>query len=77
MLHSECMHSDIAYSHPLNLRVSGRLAAELTEIAKREHNSISAVARRLITESLSRAHALHGQGESFAHSTQEAMDAHA
>lgn len=36
----------------LNLRVGGRLAEELTRIASREQNSVSAVARRLIVMAL-------------------------
>jgi hypothetical protein len=36
----------------LNLRVGGRIAAEITRIAIREQNSVSAVARRLIAAAL-------------------------
>jgi predicted HicB family RNase H-like nuclease len=39
---------------PLNVRIGGRLADELARIAAREQNGVSAVARRLITESLER-----------------------
>jgi hypothetical protein len=40
-------------SSALNLRVGGRLAAELIRIANHEQNSVSAVARRLIMSALS------------------------
>jgi hypothetical protein len=49
-------------SPALNLRVGGRLAAELTRIAKTEQNSVSAVARRLIVQALDAAND-HGLGE--------------
>jgi hypothetical protein len=39
-------------SPALNLRVGGRLAAELMRIARTEQNSVSAVARRLIVQAL-------------------------
>jgi len=41
-------------SQALNLRIGGSLAAVLIRIAQREQNSISSVARRLISESLQR-----------------------
>jgi len=42
-----------ASNHPiLNLRVGGRIADEISRIAKTEQNSVSAVARRLIVQAL-------------------------
>ncbi len=52
----------------LNLRIGGSLASALVRIAQREHNSVSSVARRLISQSL--------ECEQQAN-PQEAMDSHA
>jgi len=38
--------------HAMNVRIHGRLAEELARLAEREHNSISSVARRLMTEGM-------------------------
>jgi hypothetical protein len=40
--------------HPLSLRIAGHLAGRLLDIAKREGNPVSTVARRVIAESLQR-----------------------
>jgi hypothetical protein len=49
------MHSTSPQTEPtINLRVAGRVAGQLTAIARREGNSASSVARRLIADGLDR-----------------------
>lgn len=50
MLRMDANHT--AKKRPMSLRIGGALADRLMQIAEAEHNSVSAVARRLITAGL-------------------------